>query len=125
MKTMQSDEELKLEPDAPAGIRESRSGAHPALVVGAADCEARICFWQARAAALEAELAATRTQLLQLARCLPLAMAERLDSKDTALADLAAIDDLLDGWVETTTLWPSGVGAEMSRLWNRLHRNHG
>ncbi len=80
-------------------------------------------FWRARAAGLEAELEIARTRLLHLARHLPLAVAEHLGAADDRLADLAAADDLLDGWVETTTLWPSSVSSELARLWSRLRRD--
>ena len=115
----ESRSELPLAAVATAEIAE---GA--AAVMDAAAPKDQAHFWRARAFALETELTTVRTQLLQLARCLPLAMAERLDSNETGLADLVAVDDLLDGWVETTTLWPSSVSAEMARLWSRLRHNH-
>lgn len=109
---------------APLVSRTAEIADDAAAALTAVGPEDQARFWRARARALEADLANARTQLLQLARCLPLAMAERLDSNETALADLVAVDDLLDGWVETTTLWPSSVSAEMARLWSRLRRNH-
>ncbi len=103
-----------------APVGSAAAGPSSAADAGAAG---EALFWRARAAGLEAELEGARTRLLQLARHLPLAVAEHLGAADDRLADLAAVDDLLDGWVETTTLWPSSVGSELARLWGRLRRD--